>query len=81
MVEVFKTNVSNREIANRLIDEIQNRYSSYQATFDLDDCDRILRITCNTSEVHPNHLIELLRTRGYHAEILEDILPDGSSKR
>ena len=78
MVEVFKTNVSNRETANRLIAEIQNRYTNYQATFDLDDCDRILRIACSASEVHPHHLIDLLSTRGYHAEILEDILPDGS---
>ena len=78
MVEVFRTNVSNREEANKLITQIQNQHGEYQATFDLDDCDRILRIHCHASEVHSHHLIELLNANGYHAEILEDRLPDGT---
>jgi len=78
MVEVFKTNVSSREAANQLIEKIHNCYANYTATFDLDDCDRILRVNSPANEVHPHHLIELLKTNGYYAEVLDDIQPDGT---
>lgn len=79
MVEVFKTNVSNRDEANLLIAEIHERFPVYQATFDLADCDRILRVKCSMKDIHALHLIELLGNHGYRAEILEDTLPDGTA--
>ncbi|HEY3403158.1 MAG TPA: hypothetical protein VGK59_07215 [Ohtaekwangia sp.] len=77
MIEVFKTNVATWHAADILLSEIRKRFPLYEATFDLDDCDRILRIKCAAREVHAVHLIDLLKDSGYHAEILEDILPDG----
>lgn len=74
MVEVFKTNVSSREAADRLLTEIHDRFPHYQATFDLTDCDRILRVHCASQEVLAHHLIDLLDNKGYCAAILEDLV-------
>lgn len=72
MVEVFRTNVSDRAHAEKLIDQIQTMFSHYRANFDLDDCDRILRVKCNNGSVEPASVINLVRESGFVAEILPD---------
>jgi hypothetical protein len=72
MIEVFKTNVTNQDHANRLIDQIHNTYRDYKANFDLEDCDRILRVKCMTGSVQPSLLIGLLKDSGFRAEVLPD---------
>ena len=44
MVEVFKTNVKDRDQAKMLIDQIQKTFTDFTANFDLEDCDKILRV-------------------------------------
>ncbi len=70
MIEVFKTNVRHRGIANMLIDRIHETCSHYKATFDLEDCDRILRVKSSTDELEPQVLIDILEEFGFHAEVL-----------
>lgn len=72
MIEVFKTNVQNQQEANRLIDEIHQAFIDYTANFDLEDCDRILRVQCETGFVQPFLLIRLLKDFGFQAEVLAD---------
>ncbi|EHQ30601.1 hypothetical protein [Mucilaginibacter paludis] len=72
MVEVFKTDVSERCHANMLIAQIHQIFTDYKANFDLEDCDRILRVKCANGTVHPPCLIELLKDFGFHAELLPD---------
>jgi hypothetical protein len=72
MVEVFKTDVTNQDHANRLVDQIHHAYREYKANFDLEDCDRILRVKCMTSPVQASLLIDLLRDSGFRAEVLPD---------
>jgi hypothetical protein len=72
MVEVFKTNVVDREVADQLIQHIQTHFTQYMASFDLDDCDRILVVKSTHEEVQPIKVIELLRSYNYSAEVLED---------
>ncbi|MCU0353301.1 MAG: hypothetical protein MUD08_06105 [Cytophagales bacterium] len=72
MVEVFKTNVTDHFKANQLLERIHQTGLNYHANFDLDDCDRILRVKCPTGLVEASLLIELLREQGYHAEVLPD---------
>jgi uncharacterized protein YpbB len=71
-IEVFKTNVVDRDKANWLINKIQNRFDHYQAGFDLEDCDRILVVKCKTGTVEPSHIINLLKSFDYNAEVLPD---------
>lgn len=70
MVEVFKTNVNQRDHANMLIDLIHKTFIDYKANFDLWDCDKILRVECRTGFVIPAPLIDLLKEFGFQAEVL-----------
>lgn len=75
MIEVFKTNVQQRSQAKILIDQIHQLFTDYNANFDLDDCDKILRVQCKRGPVEPSILIELLHRFGFYAEVLPDIEP------
>jgi hypothetical protein len=72
MVEVFKTNVTDRDRANWLIDKIQNSFDNYSASFDLEDCDRILVVKCSNGNVQTSLVIDLLRSFGYDGDVLPD---------
>jgi hypothetical protein len=68
-VEVFKTNVQNEVDAERLIQKISQFFPTLRINFDLDDCDRILRVQdttiCNES------ISKIVSSHGYDVEILD----------
>ncbi|MBA3828567.1 MAG: hypothetical protein H0X33_06495 [Taibaiella sp.] len=72
MIEVYKTNVTDQEHANILLDLIHKTFIDYNANFDLEDCDRILRVKCTKGVIHSPSVIDLLIRYGYCAEILQD---------
>jgi hypothetical protein len=72
MVEVFKTNVRDRDQARMLLDRIHTTFTGYRANFDLDDCDNILRVKSATGPIQPSCLISLLKDLGVEAEVLPD---------
>ena len=74
MVEVFKTNVQHADHARTLIDEIHARFENYRANFDLEDCDRILRVSSRTL-VEASPLLELLQRYGFDGQVLSDDKP------
>ncbi|RYY30400.1 MAG: hypothetical protein EOO04_04940 [Chitinophagaceae bacterium] len=71
MIEVFRTNVHDSFYAAIIIDHIQCRYPDYRTNFDLDDCDRILRICC-VHAVDIQAVIQLVDELGFSASVLED---------
>jgi hypothetical protein len=75
MIEVFKTNVKYLDHARLLIAEIKKLHSDYEANFDLDDCDSILRVKCTSQVIHATQLIELLSSYGFEASVLPDEVP------
>lgn len=70
MIEVFRTNVSERSHAEQIVAEIHAR-SDYKANFDLDDCDRVLRVCAFSGNVQCDEIIRLLQELGYSATVLE----------
>jgi hypothetical protein len=72
IIEVFKTNVEEKEVADKIIEAIHQRFKDHKANFDLQDCDRILRVVSVNGSLQTTNVILLIRTLGYHAEILED---------
>ena len=80
-IEVFKTNVNDRAHANMIIDYIHKSYSYYRANFDLQDCDRILRVKSSAGQVHSPSLISILNEFGFKAEVLPDELFPYISRR
>lgn len=74
MVEVFKTDVDDENLAQSLIELIHSRFPSCRANFALDDCDRILRVFCSADNLDAKSIISLLGERGAQASILEDVV-------
>ncbi|MFC0518273.1 hypothetical protein ACFFGT_28930 [Mucilaginibacter angelicae] len=72
MVEVFKTNVNRRRQASMLLDAIHKTFGNHTANFDLDDCDRILRVQCDNGTLCAKSLINFLHELGCRAEVLND---------
>ncbi|MEO3406854.1 hypothetical protein AAFN85_23260 [Mucilaginibacter sp. CAU 1740] len=70
IVEVFKTNVNKRRDANKLLEAIHQTFLNHKANFDLDDCDRILRVQCNEGTICPKTLVAFLNNLGCRAEVL-----------
>lgn len=52
MVEVFKTDVNNQEDAAQVISALQVILPSAKINFDLEDCDKILRIENQTININ-----------------------------
>lgn len=76
MVEVFITDVKGQREAQILLERIHVAFTGYKANFDLEDCDRILRVLSATGCVESRRIIRLLKDLGCHAEVLPDIIPD-----
>jgi hypothetical protein len=70
MVLVFKTSVKNKEEINIISPLLNAHISSAHWNFDLDDCDKILRVESTNVEAH--QLISLLNQNGFECSELED---------
>ncbi|MBL7693107.1 MAG: hypothetical protein JNM41_16045 [Flavipsychrobacter sp.] len=68
MIEVFKTNVENHDTASTICSNICRRPGISSATFDLDDCDRILRVEGADFDSH--QIKSLVEKMGYECEVL-----------
>ena len=70
MIEVFKTNVQLTEEANQIVNGLQHKMANSKINFDLEDCDKILRIE-GMSTAKNNYIIKYLKQLGYNCEILD----------
>jgi len=68
IVEVFKTNVQHRELAEQLVSILRSRLAVSRINFDLEDCDKILRV--EGDQVCVETIIEILSSRGLACEVL-----------
>ena len=69
MVEVFKTNIHDETSANKIIVEMFEALSGFKINFDLDDCDKILRV--ESDKVIPEDIVKIINCRGFSCEVLE----------
>lgn len=67
MVEIFKTNVDDRQLADRILKELRSHLPVYLFNFDLEDCDRILRAESTDIPVEVSSIIKIVA--GLHIEI------------
>ena len=72
MVEVFKTKVNDEDQARILLERIRMDFTDYKVNFDLDDCDKILRVESYNQPIEISILMETLRSYGIEIELLED---------
>lgn len=68
MVEVFRTNVDNENAARELTRVLSSVFPLGRVNFDLDDCDRILRI--EHASVCVESVLFIMRSNGFSCEVL-----------
>lgn len=69
MVEVFKTNVGHHKQANSLLQLLQDNFPGSRINFDLDDCDKVLRI--EGEHICSVRVMEVVAGKGFKCAILE----------
>lgn len=69
MVEVFKTNVPDQAVAQQLLAAFGQHLPDSKINFDLEDCDRILRVESET--VNGQEIVALVEARGFQCMMLE----------
>ena len=69
MIEVFKTDVGTQKQAGKILTQLSIKYPSAKINFDLDDCDKILRIESETKITQS--IIKLLQDKGFYCEELQ----------
>ncbi|MBC9796110.1 hypothetical protein [Sinomicrobium weinanense] len=67
-VEIFRTNVPDKTLANKVISVLYNYFPDTQINFDLEDCDRILRVEGNIIDV--KKVTDILHSLQVDAELL-----------
>ena len=72
MVEVFKTNVQEVALANQIVEQLLERFPSCTVNFDLEDCDKILRIKNIENAVDISSILKVLNETGIYVEVLAD---------
>lgn len=68
MVEVFKTNVEGNDLADRIIEILNLEWPDCRINFDLEDCDRILRVEGEILQAES--IRKIVSNNGIHCEIL-----------
>lgn len=57
-----------------MLKEVFEQVYNYEATFDLEDCDRILRIK-SSGNIHAGNIVKLMKDYGFKAEVLPENYP------
>lgn len=71
IVEVFRTNVQKDAQARQLVKKLLVHFPHCKINFDLQDCDKILRVAGIAGiDICPDKIIRVINTCGYHCEIL-----------
>jgi hypothetical protein len=70
-VEVFKTNVQKDAHARQLVKKLLALFHHCKINFDLQDCDKILRVAGIAGiDICPEKIIRVINRSGYQCEVL-----------
>jgi hypothetical protein len=72
MVEIFKTNVNSKRLANSTVKNLHACFPSYCFNFDLDDCDRILRVQSEQCPIEIRKIIRIVKEYSIEVSLFED---------
>ncbi len=73
MIEIFATNVAKAEDSLRLKNDLLQQFPGSKISFDLEDCDRILRIeSFNAASIVTDQVISCLQQNGFECKIFID---------
>ena len=69
MIEIFKTNVQNKTQAKQILNVLKSGFSEAHINFDLNDCDKILRVE-GVKNPFSQTIVSDLNRLGFKCEIL-----------
>ncbi|WP_010250524.1 hypothetical protein [Myroides injenensis] len=67
-VEIFKTNIQNDKVADKITISLLALYPVYKINFDLEDEENILRIEANKFKIETEEIIDYMIGLGYSCE-------------
>ena len=70
MIGVYKTDVADASEARMLLDEIRRKLPDSNPSFDLEDCDNVLRIEYRSPKTNKRKLTLIFERLGYQLEPL-----------
>ena len=69
MIEVFKTNVQEFSEAQKLVALLRKHFPNSKINFDLDDCDKVLRVESNNLRIEK--VMTLVTQKGFLCTVLD----------
>ena len=69
MIEVFKTNILTKKKAKLISSLLSKTYPSLKINFDLSDCDKVLRVKGDHTEI--SGIMILVKKYGFTCELLD----------
>ena len=69
MIEVFKTNVQEFSQAQKLVALLLRHFPNSKINFDLDDCDKVLRVEGNNLRIEK--VMTLVTEKGFLCTVLD----------
>ena len=72
IIEVYRTTVTSRPAAEVLLGQLCRLFPDWCISFDLEDCDRVLRVESTGNPAPTDFIGGLLRQSGYWCEPLPD---------
>ncbi|MFY7908253.1 MAG: hypothetical protein ACOVO2_01815 [Emticicia sp.] len=70
MIEICRTDIKSKTKANAIIKALKIRFPTSNFNFDLNDCDKILRIESNQNIT--SVVVEVLNSQGFICKVLEE---------
>lgn len=70
IVEVFRTNVQDERDAGMIINRLQQKFPGSRVNFDLQDCDKVLRIVSYPDQLDFDQVVEEVNISGFSIEAL-----------
>ncbi|MCD0467125.1 hypothetical protein [Flavobacterium sp. ENC] len=71
MIEIFKTNVNSKRQSGRILKMLERIFPNASFVFDLEDCDKILRVD-HIEKIQITTIKNEIINLGFACEILED---------
>ena len=69
VIEVFKTDVATHSDAGNIIELLRQHFPGSRINFDLQDCDKILRL--EGKDFSTDKVVMIVHQNGFYCEILE----------
>lgn len=69
MIEVFKTNVQEFSEAQKLVALLRRHFPDTKINFDLDDCDKVLRVEGNDLRIEK--VMTIVTGKGFLCKVLD----------